>query len=157
MWDTPTVFLFHIAAISPQSSFLIWKDKVHGIHFFDTDRFVLTCSEYIKMWMTEGHPTSNWFNKTKRSLWIFIYVWAGVFVCAHMCVCERDAINITLTIVKYVTEVICSYKSMNTAHVKAAWNSSLCIYQRIWQYFEWKKIKLALHKICFSLSFFPCN
>lgn len=161
MWDTPTVFLFQIAAISPQSSFLIWKDKVHSMHFFDMDRFVLTCSEYIKMWMIEGHPTSKCLNKRKRSLWILIDVWAGVFMCAWMCVSMWKRCNkYNLNYCKFVAEVICDCKSISRVYMLKCPEIPACGYvKESGSLSEWKKLKHALHKIYFFpfLSFLPCN
>lgn len=151
MGDTPTVFLFQIAAISPQSSFLIWKDKVYGMHFFDMDRFVLTCSEYIKMCMIGGHPTSKSFNKRKGH-GAFSYMCEHVCLCVLACVflCERDVINITLTIVKYVPEIICNCKSTRSLYMSKCPEIPACGHvKECGSLSEWKKLKHALHKIYF--------
>lgn len=85
-----------------------------------------------------------------------------VCLCVPECVflCERDVINITLTIVKYVAEVICDCKSISRVYMLKCPEIPACGYvKESGSLSEWKILKHALRKIYFFplLSFLPCN
>lgn len=85
-----------------------------------------------------------------------------VCLCVLACVflCERDVINITLTIVNYIAEVICDCKSMSSVHMLKCPEISACGYvKETGSLSEWKKIKTCLTQnlFFFFFTFFPCN
>lgn len=69
-----------------------------------------------------------------------------MFACLFLC--ERDVININikLTIVKYVREVMCACKSLSSVYML---NCPEIYVKESGTGFEWKKLNHALHKICF--------
>lgn len=76
-------------------------------------------------------------------------------VLACLFLCERDIINIKLTIAKYVREVMCDCKSLSSVYML---NCPEIYIEESGTGFEWKELRHALHKICFfPPSFFPCN